>query len=173
MTQTDSYFDENIDFEKISIFRKDNTSSATQEFIVGLNNGIELKNGDHIIFKKLRSFDKKTVVISGEINRPGRYLISPSTSLADMIKTAGGFTVNALDEGVEIFRDSLKIGWNNDSFYLQNSDSLHVMEKSGLVEIKGEVNVPGYLNYKKGLTIKDYIDKAGGLILLPKREMYI
>ena len=46
------------------------------------------------------------------------------------------------------------------------------MEKSGLVEIKGEVNVPGYLNYKKGLTIKDYIDKAGGLILL-KREMYI
>ena len=54
MTQTDSYFDENIDFEKISIFRKDNTSSATQEFIVGLNNGIELKNGDHIIFKKLK-----------------------------------------------------------------------------------------------------------------------
>ena len=174
MTQTDSYFDENIDFEKISIFRKDNTSSATQEFIVGLNNGIELKNGDHIIFKKLRSFDKKTVVISGEINRPGRYLISPSTSLADMIKTAGGFTVNALDEGVEIFRDSLKIGWNNDSFYLQNSDSLHVMEKSGLVEIKGEVNVPGYLNYKKGLTIKDYIDKAGGFNSFAEtRDVYI
>ena len=32
-----------------------------------------------------------------------------------MIKTAGVFTVNALDEGRN-FRDSLKIGWNNDSF---------------------------------------------------------
>ena len=59
MTQTDSYFDENIDFEKISIFRKDNTSSATQEFIVGLNNGIELKNGDHIIFKNSEVLIKK------------------------------------------------------------------------------------------------------------------
>ena len=48
------------------------------------------------------------------------------------------------------------------------------MEKSGLVEIKGEVNVPGYLNYKKGLTIKDYIDKAGGFNSFAEtRDVYI
>ena len=175
MTQTDSYFHENIDFDKISIFRTDYSSNATKEIIVELEKDIELKNGDHIIFKKLnRGVEEKTVVISGEIIRPGRYLISPSTTLADMIKIAGGYTVNALSEGVEIFRDSLKIGWSNSSFYLQNSDSLHVLEKSGLVKIQGEVNVPGYLNYKKGLTIKDYIDKAGGFSSFAEtRDVYI
>ena len=175
MTQTDPYFYENMDFDKISIFRKDYAGSSTKEIIVGLEDDIELKNGDHIIFKKLnRDIDENIVVISGEINSPGRYLISSLTSLADMINISGGYTLNALPDGIEIFRDSLKIGWNNSNFFLQNGDSLHVLEKSGLVKIEGEINVPGYLGYKKGLSIEDYIDKAGGFgSFAETRDVYI
>ena len=43
-----------------------------------------------------------------------------------------------------------------------DGDSINVVKKSGLVLVKGEVNAPGYLSYKKGESIKKYIRRAGG-----------
>ena len=45
---------------------------------------------------------------------------------------------------------------------MQDGDSINVVKKSGLVLVKGEVNAPGYLSYRKGETIKKYIRRAGG-----------
>ena len=56
----------------------------------------------------------------------------------------------------------MKIAWENDSFILMDGDSLSVTKQSGLVLVDGEVNVPGYLSYKKGDSIKKYIKRAGG-----------
>ena len=70
---------------------------------------------------------------------------------------------NALIDGIEVFRDSLKVAWENKNFILSGGDSLNVLKKSGLVLVKGEVNVPGYINYKKNTSVKEYIKKAGGL----------
>ena len=39
---------------------------------------------------------------------------------------------------------------------------LNVVKKTGLVLVDGEVNVPGYVNFRKGDSLKKYINKAGG-----------
>ena len=80
----------------------------------------------------------------------------------NLIDLAGGITNHALRNGIEIFRDSLKVGWENYKFYLNHNDSLNVLKKTGLVLVKGEVNLPGYVSFSKGISIKNYIRKAGG-----------
>ena len=75
---------------------------------------------------------------------------------------SGGYSDYALKEGIEIFRDSLRIAWDDKTFILNDGDSLNVLKKSGLVLVNGEVNVPGYVSYKKGESIKKYIQRAGG-----------
>ena len=87
---------------------------------------------------------------------------------------SGGYTDIALEEGIEIFRDSLKIGWEMESFLLENGDSLNVMKKSGLILVDGEVNVPGYLSFKKNDSVKKYIRRAGGYTsFAEKTNVYI
>ena len=51
-------------------------------------------------------------------------------------------------EGIEIFRDSLKVAWQNNSLLLMDGDSVNVL-KTGLVFVKGEVNNPGYISFDK------------------------
>ena len=75
---------------------------------------------------------------------------------------SGGYTSNALESGIEIFRDSLKVGWENKKFILKGNDSLNVLAKSGLIYVKGQVNSPGFISYNKNHNIKKYIDLSGG-----------
>ena len=47
-------------------------------------------------------------------------------------------------------------------------------KKSGLILVKGEVNSPGYISYKKRYTIKKYINLAGGYSpFAQKSDVYI
>ena len=58
-------------------------------------------------------------------------------NLSKIIDLSGGYTNYGLEDGIEIFRDSLKIGWHDKSFILNDGDSLNVLKKSGLVLING------------------------------------
>tara|TARA_Y100001958_G_C21245259_1_gene574826 strand:+ start:2931 stop:4865 length:1935 start_codon:yes stop_codon:yes gene_type:complete len=163
MSLEDKDFVKTMDLSKINIFRKNSEDQNPLIITSSLQENINLNNGDHItvsvnnVFKKIES-----VIITGEIKTPGIYPVNNLTSLADILSLSGGPTSLALDRGIEIFRDSLKIGWENELFLLENGDSLNVLKKSGLVLVKGEVNVPGYITYKKGDSIKKYIRRAGG-----------
>ena len=46
--------------------------------------------------------------ITGEVKIPGSYPVNKLTKLNEIIKMAGGFTEDALENGIEIFRDTLK-----------------------------------------------------------------
>ena len=64
--------------------------------------------------------------------------------------------------------------WENENFILNNGDSLNVLKKSGLVFVRGEVNVPSYITFKKGQRINYYIKKAGGFSqFADKNNVYI
>ena len=122
-----------------------------------------LKDGDHITVSRKNQYHPiESVIITGEIKYPGVYPVNNLTDLSKILEKSGGYTEYALDQGIEIFRDSLKIGWQNTSFILKDGDSLNVLKKSGLVLINGEVNVPGYVSFKSGDSIKKYIKRAGG-----------
>ena len=102
------------------------------------------------------------------------YPVNNLTTLSSIIEMSGGFTKFALKDGIEIYRDSLRIGWLDKSFILNDGDSLNVLKKSGLVLIEGEVNVPGYVSFKKNESVKKYINKAGGFTsFAEKKNIYI
>ena len=56
----------------------------------------------------------------------------------------------------------LKIAWEKNTFALTNGDSINVLKKPGLILMAGEVNVPGYISYKRNDSIMDYIETDGG-----------
>jgi len=113
------------------------------------------------------------VSIKGEINSEGIYSIANRT-LKDIINDAGGFTSNAFIDGIEVYRDTLRVGVNSLSMVPLNGDSVFVPLRSGSVTILGSVNNPGLISFEKGLSINDFIDLAGGYtIYANKRDVYI
>ena len=69
---------------------------------------------------------------------------------------------------------ALKISWETYNFALIDGDSLNVLKKSGLIRVKGEVNIPGFISFNKNYSLKDYIKKAGGLTAFAeKNTIYI
>ena len=164
MTLNDKDFIKTADLSKIVLNRRNPSGESPIELIVNYNDKeFLLNNGDHITVSRINQFFPiESVIITGEINRPGVYPVNNLTNLSKIIDLSGGYTKYGLEDGIEIFRDSLKIGWHDKSFILNDGDSLNVLKKSGLVLINGEVNAPGYLDFKKGDSMMKYIKRAGG-----------
>ena len=164
MTSDDLDFIKTVDFSKIIITRKNPLGDEPLSFFIDIKEAnFSLKNGDHINIPRKNQFHPiESVVITGEVKNPGIYPVNNLTTLSKVIELCGGYSDYALKDGIEIFRDSLIIGWDENSFILNDGDSLNVLKKTGLVLVNGEVNVPGYVTYKKGDSVKKYINKAGG-----------
>ena len=94
--------------------------------------------------------------------------------MIDIINDAGGFTSNAFIEGIELYRDTLRVGVNNLSMVPLNGDSIFIPVPPGSVTILGSVNNPGIISYEKSLSINDFIDLAGGYtIYANKKDVFI
>ena len=70
----------------------------------------------------------------------------------------------------EIIRDDekgdqnkVRVAWQNDSVILMPGDSIIVKESPGSVNISGEIYNPGLIEFRKGKSLKYYIDSAGGV----------
>ena len=175
MSFDDKDFAKTMDLSKILIFRKNPANKKPVQILTNINEDIFLKNGDHITIPRNNFFQSiESIIITGEINTPGSYPVNNITTLEDIIKLSGGYTDLALQDGVEIFRDSLKIAWEKEKFILRDGDSLNVVKKSGLVLVDGEVNVPGYVSFIKNDSAKKYIKRAGGFTAFAeKKNIYI
>ncbi len=113
------------------------------------------------------------VKINGEIKSEGIYSISNRT-IIEIIEAAGGFTSNAFKEGVELYRDTIRVGLNNLSMVPLNGDSIYIPFPSGTVTLLGSVNNPGPVSYQKGLTVNDFINIAGGYtVYANKKDVFI
>ncbi|MBJ13380.1 MAG: hypothetical protein CMG62_09965 [Candidatus Marinimicrobia bacterium] len=175
MSSDDQDFYQTMDLSKILIHRKNPNGNKPLKIITDINQNISLENGDYITVPKKNIFQPiESVIVTGEIAIPGVYPVNNLTSLEDILSFSGGFTNLALKDGIEIFRDSLKIAWDDNSFILKNGDSLNVLKRTGLVLVDGEVNVPGYVSYKKNDSAKKYIKRAGGFSsFAEKKNVYI
>ncbi len=105
----------------------------------------------------------ENVRIMGEVIFPGSYTLNDNkTSLQDLINRSGGYSDRAFEEGIKIFRDSSQVVWSNLKFNLFPGDSIYVPQKPGVVSVKGEIYNPGYIEFRNNLSLKDYINSAGG-----------
>tara|TARA_Y100001970_G_scaffold281852_1_gene393482 strand:- start:17754 stop:19700 length:1947 start_codon:yes stop_codon:yes gene_type:complete len=164
MTLNDTDFMKTVDLSKIILNRKNPSGENPLRIIIDIKqNSFPLNNGDYItIPRKNQFYPIESVIITGEVKNPGIYPVNNLTTLDKVLELSGGYSDFALINGIEIIRDSLKIAWDDNNFILNDGDSLNVIKKSGLVLVDGQVNAPGYVNYRKGDSVKKYIDKAGG-----------
>ena len=105
----------------------------------------------------------ENIKITGEVIYPGSYtLIESSNSLNDLISRSGGFSNRAFQDGIKVYRDTSQIVWRNFNFNLFPGDSVYVPKKPGVVYVQGEIYNPGYIEFRKNLSLRSYIESAGG-----------
>ena len=151
---------------KIITFDYDEIINGNQNFFLDPFDEVQ------ILKNKSNNFNKY-VSINGEVKSEGIYSIS-NRSIIEIINDAGGFTSNAFQEGIEVYRDSLRVGGNSLSMVPLNGDSIYVPLPPGSITILGSVNNPGPISFEKGLSINDFIDLAGGYtIYANKRDVFI
>ena len=111
-------------------------------------------------------------------------IIGPNETLSDIIDRAGGLRLNAYGAGSKFTRRSqsvkididkiLKRSHSEADIQVQDGDELYIASKANMIEIRGQVNTPGYYKYKKGRRIRDIIRGAGGFTLeAEKNDIYI
>lgn len=151
------------------------------------SDNLELKANDRlIVYSKSSYLDKSTVDIQGAVKEPGEFAYDPSLTLTDVLTLAGGFTISAATNKIDIFRvqilnneptktiiETLEANENyqvdEGDFELQPFDKIVVrsvpdFELQQLVILKGEVKYPGtYALLDDNEKISSVIKRAGGL----------
>ncbi|NLU96877.1 sugar transporter [Marinomonas sp. UCMA 3892] len=124
----------------------------------------------------------KVIDVSGAVKFPGLYPLAKNTSVSSLLAAAGGLNQNAYLSSAELTRrttegDKSTIDRINFSLKdaisgkypvaLSAQDHLIVKSQPGwqegmVVELQGEFVFPGTYTFKRGETLKDVIERAGG-----------
>lgn len=91
--------------ESLKVVSFENDIFKSYELDINQFDDYELKNLDSIYAKKENI---GVVTISGNIKHPGKYSISSSDRLLDLIKRSGGYTKSAYPFGASLYRESNK-----------------------------------------------------------------
>jgi polysaccharide biosynthesis/export protein len=116
------------------------------------------------------------VSVVGEVEKPGRYPVTPRTTIVDLVALAGGTKDSASDVGYVLRGDAsghvnrypinlnglTDVGDSLPTATLQGGDSL-VVPRAALCYVYGEVTTPGAYRLGPGLTVLQAISKAGGV----------
>jgi protein involved in polysaccharide export with SLBB domain len=127
---------------------------------------------------------QQTIAISGPVRYPGEYPLPATQKLEDAIFVAGGLKDSASLYRAEIARytvDESGVGQTRilnvnlsdamagrSNIELQSRDrvlikSIPEFAKTRTIELKGEVRYPGIYTFRDGETLKDVLQRAGGL----------
>lgn len=144
------------------------------DYILGgsTRGNIRLQSGDVIYVGPYECL----VQVQGKVRRPMFYEMKADESVSTLIKYAGGFTGDALEDNVRLTRKkggTLSVYTLDDfergTFQLADADSLYVdstlQRYTNMVEIKGAVRRPGQYQMDGGVTtVRTLIERAGGLL---------
>ncbi len=139
-----------------------------------------------IVHRDLAKLDPATVLVEGEVAKPGRYPLGDNMTAATLVRLAGGFTRAAytqsadlsryiLQNGNKVLGEHMEIpiakalaGTADTDFRLRDGDVLTIRQISGWNEIsatitlKGEVTHPGVYGVRPGERLSSVIQRAGG-----------
>lgn len=146
---------------------------------------LTLMNGDAITVRAIPETAVNWVNIQGSVTVPGRYQLKPGDRLSSLINRAMGLAEDAFvdeayvfrldpgSEGKTVIRVSLSEALNNpysdSDIVLQNRDEIKIFKNDYFIDrysiqIKGAVRNPTVIEAQKGLTLRDGILYAGGLL---------
>lgn len=124
----------------------------------------------YVSLSKLRDIQ---VLITGAIKAPGIYTVSGGSNILGAINNAGGMKKNGSFRRVDLLRkgklihsfdlyDLIAFGKYDAEHTLKSGDTIFVHPVTFHVSISGGINTPGIFEIRKGETIKDAINFAGG-----------
>lgn len=133
------------------------------------------------------------VEINGKVSHPGVYPLTVNGRVADLITAAGGLLESAYTKEAEITRmvdgdasqvEHVKInleqliGSNESSLALQSKDSLNIFaipnwQENVKVTLKGEFKFPGTYTIRRGETLSNLLERAGGFSDFAERNAAI
>jgi protein involved in polysaccharide export with SLBB domain len=161
-------------YRQIEIIRG-NQEKRTADLYDFLVNGsqkdnILLQEGDVIRIP----YYKNRVTLSGNVKREGKYEMLDSETFSDLLKFSGGFTDNAYRGAVTVIRitDTEKkvvdvATSEYDTFKLMGSDQVQVRKLQdqfgNRIIITGSVLRPGIYEFTPNITVKNLVEKAGGI----------
>ncbi len=134
-----------------------------------------LQHKDIVIVRKNPNYqDQRIIYLSGEVNKPGIYILeSKNETLFDLVNKAGGPTSEAFLFGTQFERDGRKLvvdvealyygNEEDENVFLKTADRIFIPKKPNTIIVDGEVNNPGLYRFTEGLSVKDYVDNAGGI----------
>lgn len=139
----------------------------------------EIRGSDKYIVGKLQEEFGNRIYISGSVQRPGPYELTPGLTIENLIQKAGGLTVDAYKDRALIYRylpnklpaiESVNLDsvFNGKTVYLQKNDSLVIhsifrFHDENYVSVQGMVRNPGKLQWRRNLTLRDVIFASGGI----------
>ena len=139
------------------------------------------KTGDVFVASKILNRYNNRVTLTGAVQRPDMYELTPNLRVADLIRRADGLKQDAYTDRGQIIRYQedltrslisfdVKKALNADEAHnllLQREDEILInsvqdLKDSIKVTIQGEIRIPGQYEYVSKLTLKDLILQAGG-----------
>lgn len=181
-------------FERAYIERRSLRDTTIAKYIpinLGTNDGTSylLEPNDNImVYDRTQYSNVGELIITGAVKQTQRFSFDPDLTLYDLFTAAGGFSVGAAYNRVEVFRTTvhtdrpvemelitLELTENfevlppNENFQLKPYDQVVVRQTPGFqlsrtVEINGEVEYPGVYPLESRQThLSDIIREAGGL----------
>jgi polysaccharide biosynthesis/export protein len=147
----------NADLAKVmvkSVNSIDGISVYQMNLTIKSDKKYQLKDGDFILLSPVMEYNKDGfVTLTGEVKKPGVYVISPGEALTSVIKRAGGFTNEAYIQGSVFTRKSLRKLEEK-----RKNEALQELEKEQLIETQPSGVVT--TNYE---SLQQFIKKLKGI----------
>ncbi|MBZ5540983.1 MAG: SLBB domain-containing protein [Acidobacteriia bacterium] len=141
-----------------------------------------------LVHRNAKRVDPPTVLIKGEVDKPGRYPWAENMRVSDLIRSAGGVKRSAATETVDLTRYPLSesgpvagehhavnlaaalAGDTAQDLPLRDGDVLSVPQIAGwndvgaTITVRGEVRNPGVYGIRPGERLSSVLQRAGGLL---------
>jgi len=133
-----------------------------------------LEDGDRLFVRPLPGFvEVESIRVSGEILRPGDYGFQRRREhVSDLIRRAGGLTVEAYVAGAQLVREGVPVALDlgralqqpggEYDLLVHPGDLLSVPPYVATVLVRGAVRVESRVPFLEGLSLGDYVARAGG-----------
>jgi polysaccharide export outer membrane protein len=140
-----------------------------------------LRHEDRVFVRRNPGFVvAQTVTVAGEVLYPGPYAIQRRDErLSSLLARAGGVTDEGYAPGAHLIRDSVRVGIDleealdnpgrEQDLILEPGDQLIVPAYDGTVLVRGAVAYESRVIYRRGRSLGDYLEEAGGT--LPEADL--
>ncbi len=150
---------------------------------------IVLESKDRVfIHRDLNKVDPPTVLIEGQVARPGKYPLGEEMTAADLVRLSGGFKRGAytqeadltryeVEQGTKLVSDHVNVpiakamlGEPDSDVRLRDGDVLTIgavsdwQDVAATIQVKGEVAHPGGYGIQPGERLSSIIARAGGFL---------